>query len=197
MICGPWRLEAPGKSLDYKQVPEPAVRAGPVRVRAALCTSVVHSRTARLEQSRKTSRAAPSSCAGHNSVRARDLSRSATLCERGVDLVIGDEHAPLAECRRSMHERLRTRAWRVEREPEAPQPTRCRPRRRVLAISHGKVFGKPAKSTSTRFHFRRGPAGRIRHSRTRRSWKTGCTTPAIGGGDRPKCACDDMPSCKR
>lgn len=28
-----WRLEAPGKSLDYKQVPEPVVRAGTVRVR--------------------------------------------------------------------------------------------------------------------------------------------------------------------
>jgi hypothetical protein len=62
---------------------------------------------------------------------------------RGVDLIIGDEHAPLAERGRSMHERLRTRTWRVEREPEAPQPTRCRPPRRVLAISHGKVFGKP------------------------------------------------------
>jgi alcohol dehydrogenase len=28
-----WRLEAPGKSLDYQQVPEPAVRAGTVLVR--------------------------------------------------------------------------------------------------------------------------------------------------------------------
>lgn len=28
-----WRLEAPGKNLDYRQVPEPAVRAGTVRVR--------------------------------------------------------------------------------------------------------------------------------------------------------------------
>ena len=42
-----------------------------------------------------------------------------------------------------MHERLRARAWRVEREPEAPQPARCRPPRRVLAISHGKVLGEP------------------------------------------------------
>jgi alcohol dehydrogenase len=30
-----WRLEAPGKSLDYRQVPEPVVRAGTVRVRIA------------------------------------------------------------------------------------------------------------------------------------------------------------------
>jgi alcohol dehydrogenase len=28
-----WRLEAPGKGFDYKQVPEPVVRAGTVRVR--------------------------------------------------------------------------------------------------------------------------------------------------------------------
>src|SRR5450755_4267704 len=64
---------------------------------------------------------------------------------RGVDLVVGDEYAPPAERGRSMHERLRARAWGVEREPEAPQPARCRPPRGILAISHGKVLSNPCE----------------------------------------------------
>jgi hypothetical protein len=44
-----------------------------------------------------------------------------------------------------MHERLGARARRVEREPEAPQPARCRPFRRILAVPRGKVLGKPCE----------------------------------------------------
>ena len=44
-----------------------------------------------------------------------------------------------------MHQRLRTRARRAEREPEAPQPTGGRPARRSLAIPHGKVLRKPGE----------------------------------------------------
>jgi hypothetical protein len=57
----------------------------------------------------------------------------------------GDEHAPPAERGRGMHERLRARTWSVERKPEAPQPAGRGPPRRVLAISHGKVLGKPCE----------------------------------------------------
>src|SRR5690348_15505742 len=64
---------------------------------------------------------------------------------RGIDLVVSDEHAPPAERGRGMHERLRARARRVEREPKTPQPARCRPSRRVSAISHGKVLGQPCE----------------------------------------------------
>ena len=44
-----------------------------------------------------------------------------------------------------MHQRLRTRARRIEREPEPPQPTGGRPARRSLAIPHGKMLRKPGE----------------------------------------------------
>lgn len=44
-----------------------------------------------------------------------------------------------------MYERLRTRAGRVEREPEAPQPAGGRPARRSLAVPHGKMLGQPGE----------------------------------------------------
>ena len=44
-----------------------------------------------------------------------------------------------------MHERLRTRPRSVEGEPKAPQPSRGRPCRRSLSVSHGKVLGKPGE----------------------------------------------------
>ena len=44
-----------------------------------------------------------------------------------------------------MHQRLRTRARRIEREPEPPQPAGGRPARRSLAIPHGKMLRKPGE----------------------------------------------------
>ncbi len=41
-----------------------------------------------------------------------------------------------------MHQRLRTRSRRIEREPEPPQPAGGRPTRRSLAIPHGKMLRK-------------------------------------------------------
>jgi hypothetical protein len=64
---------------------------------------------------------------------------------RGVDLVVGDEHAAPAERGRGMHERPGARARSVKREPEAPQPAGRGPPWRALAVSHGKVLGKPCE----------------------------------------------------
>ena len=44
-----------------------------------------------------------------------------------------------------MHQRLRTRSRRIEREPEPPQPAGARPARRSLAIPHGKMLRKPGE----------------------------------------------------
>ena len=44
-----------------------------------------------------------------------------------------------------MHQRLRTRARRIEREPEPPQPAGGRPTRRSLAVPHGKMLRKPGE----------------------------------------------------
>ena len=44
-----------------------------------------------------------------------------------------------------MHQRLRTRARRIEREPEPPQPAGGRPARRSLTIPHGKMLRKPGE----------------------------------------------------
>ena len=41
---------------------------------------------------------------------------------RGVYLIVSNEYTPPAERGWGVHERLRTRARRVEREPETPQP---------------------------------------------------------------------------
>jgi hypothetical protein len=45
----------------------------------------------------------------------------ALVRSRGAYLVIRDENTPPAERGRSIHQRLRPRARRVEREPEPPQ----------------------------------------------------------------------------
>ena len=69
----------------------------------------------------------------------------AQVRSRGVYLIIRDEDTPPAECGRSMHQRLRPCAGRVEREPEPPQPAGGRPARRGLAIPHGKMLRKPGE----------------------------------------------------
>ena len=56
-----------------------------------------------------------------------------------------------------MHERLRPRAGRVEREPETPEPPGNRPSRRRLAIPHGEMFGEAGEQ-----HIPAVIAGRVR-----------------------------------
>lgn len=53
---------------------------------------------------------------------------------------ISGEDAPSAERGRGMHERLRPRARRVQREPETPRPVRGRSARRAPTVPHGEML---------------------------------------------------------
>ena len=66
---------------------------------------------------------------------AKDGAYMAGDRSRGVDLVVSNKHTPPAQRSRGMHERLRACARRVEREPETPQPARCRPLRSSAVAS--------------------------------------------------------------